>query len=160
MTTVISVCLKKKLSKSGEFLCSHFNIEDGRKYTFLAYYDLLFKKGKNATEIQKRCAVYGEGAMTDQMCPMWFVKFRAGDFSRGDAPRSGRPVEVDGDEIETLTENNQHHIMWEMANILKVSKSIKLLVKMKSVPFILWKKPMEFWGNPIYPCDGIFCHKK
>ena len=94
--------------------------------------------------------MYGENDITDQMCPMWFVKFRAGDFSRGDAPRSGRPVEVDGDEIETLTENNQHHIMWEMANILKVSKSIKLLVKMKSVPFILWKKPMEFWGNPIF----------
>ena len=37
-----------------------------------------FKKGKNATEtqkIKKICAVYGEGAVTDQMCQKWFVKF-------------------------------------------------------------------------------------
>ena len=35
-----------------------------------------FKKGKNATEMQKKiCAVYGEGAVTDQMCQKWFVKF-------------------------------------------------------------------------------------
>ena len=60
-----------------------------------------------------------------------FVKFRAGDFSRDDAPWSGRPVEVDSDQIETLIEKNQHFIMWEIADILKISKSIKLLVKMK-----------------------------
>ena len=35
-----------------------------------------FKKGKNATEMQKNiCAVYGEGAVTDQTCQKWFVKF-------------------------------------------------------------------------------------
>ena len=38
-----------------------------------------FKKGKNATVTLKKkktlCAVYGEGAMTDRMCPKWFVKF-------------------------------------------------------------------------------------
>ena len=32
----------KKHVKIGELLCSHFNIENGRKYTFLAYYALLF----------------------------------------------------------------------------------------------------------------------
>ena len=55
-----------------------------------------FKKGKNATETQKKiCAVYGEGAMTDRTCQKWFAKFRAGDFSLDDAPGSGRPVEID-----------------------------------------------------------------
>ena len=35
-----------------------------------------FTKGKNATETYKKiCAVYGEGAVTDQMCQKWFVKF-------------------------------------------------------------------------------------
>ena len=34
-----------------------------------------FKKGKNATEMQKICAVYGEGAVTDQTCQKWFAKF-------------------------------------------------------------------------------------
>ena len=38
------------------------------------YYALLFK---NTTEMQRKeiCAVYGKGAMTDQMCQKWFVKF-------------------------------------------------------------------------------------
>ena len=27
-----------------------------------------FKTGKNATEMQTSCAVYGEGAVTDQTC--------------------------------------------------------------------------------------------
>ena len=45
ITAVISVYIEEKLTKIGEFLCSHFNIEDGRKYaTFSAYYALLFKE--------------------------------------------------------------------------------------------------------------------
>ena len=51
--------------------------------------------------------MYGEGAVTDRTCQKWFVKFRAGDFSLGDAPQSGRLVEVDSDQIETFIENNQ-----------------------------------------------------
>ena len=83
-----------------------------------------FKKGKNATEMHKKiCAVYGEGAVTDWACQKWFTKFHAGDFSLDVAPRSGGPVEVDSDQIETITENNQHYTMQEIANILKISKS-------------------------------------
>ena len=55
-----------------------------------------FKKGKNATEMQKKkkkiCAVYGEGPVVDQTCQKWFVKFSAGDFLLGEAPLLGRPV--------------------------------------------------------------------
>ena len=66
-----------------------------------------FKKGKNATEMKKQiCPVYGEGAVTNQMCQKWFAKFFAGDFLLDCAPWSGRPVEVDSDQIETLIENN------------------------------------------------------
>ena len=83
-----------------------------------------FKKGKNATETQKKiCAVYGEGAVTDQTCQKWFAKFRAGDFSLDAAPWSGRPVEVDSNQIETLIEKNQHYTMLEILDILKISKS-------------------------------------
>ena len=83
-----------------------------------------FKKGKNGTEMQKKiCAVYGEGAVTDQMCQKWFAKFCAGDFSLDIAPRLGRPVEVDSDQIETLIENNQRYTTREIADILKTSKS-------------------------------------
>ena len=106
-------------------MCSHFNIEDGRKNQqfrhIMLYY---FKKGKNATETQKKiCAVYGEGAVTDRTCQKWFAKFRAGDFSPDEAPRSGRPAEVDSDQIKTLIENNQRYTTREIANILKIPKS-------------------------------------
>ena len=57
-------------------MCSHFNIEDGRKYTtFLAYY---FKEGKNATatHTKKICAECGAAcAVTDRKCQKWFAKF-------------------------------------------------------------------------------------
>ena len=64
--------------------------------------------------------------MTDRTCQKWFAKFCAGDFSLDDAPWSGRPAEVDSDQIETLIENSQHSTTQEIGNILKISKSVKL----------------------------------
>ena len=55
--------------------------------------------------------MYGEGSLSDQTCQKWFVKFHAGNFSLDDAPQSGRPIEVDSNQIETLIENNQHYTM-------------------------------------------------
>ena len=82
----------------GDFFCSHFNIEDGRKEQhfgrIMLYY---FKKGKNAIGTHKKiCVVYGEGAVTDQTCQKWFVKFCAGDFSLADAPwlHHGGPLKL------------------------------------------------------------------
>ena len=57
------------------------------------------------------------------MCQKWFAKFHSGDLSLYNAPQSGRPVEVNSDQIETLIENNQLYTMWEIADILKMSKS-------------------------------------
>ena len=74
------------------------------------------------------------------MCQKWFAKFLAGDFSLDDALQLGRPVEVDSDQIETLIENNQCSTTQGIADVLKISKSVKLLVKMKNVSFILRKK--------------------
>ena len=50
--------------------------------------------------------MYREVAVTDWTCQKWFVKFHAGDFSSDDAPQSGRPIEVDSSQIETLIENS------------------------------------------------------
>ena len=54
------------------------------------------------THTQRICAVYGEGAVTDQTCQKWFAKFCVGDFSTDNAPQSGRPVEVDSNQIKTI----------------------------------------------------------
>ena len=67
--------------------------------------------------------MYGEGAVTDKMCQKWFAKFCDGDFLLDVAPRSGRPVEVDSNQIMTLIENGQHYTTQDIANILKISKS-------------------------------------
>ena len=98
---------------------------------------------------KKICAVYGEGAVTDQTCQKWFVKFCAGGFSLDDAPQWGRPAEVDGDQIETLIKNNQHYTTQEIPNILKISNTIKLLVKITNVSLILGKKLNRFLANPV-----------
>ena len=74
---------------------------------------------------KKICAVYGEGAVTDRMYQKWFSKFCAGDFSLDNAPQSGRQGDVDSEQIATLIENNQHSTTWEIANILKITKSIR-----------------------------------
>ena len=108
-----------------------------------------FKKGKNATEIQKKiCVVYGEGSVTDWTCQKQFAKFRAGAFSLAEGPRSGRPVEVDSDQIKTRIENNQHFTMQETADILKISQSIQLFVKMKNTSSLLCKKLNRLFGQP------------
>ena len=88
---------------------------------------------------KKICAVYAEGAVTDQMCQKWFAKFYAGDFFLDDAPWLGRPVEVDSNQIETSVEKNQHSTTQEIADILKISKSIVIGENEKFV-FILQKK--------------------
>ena len=95
---------------------------------------------------KKDCATYAEGAVTDRMCQKWFVKFHAGHFSLDDAPQLGRPVEAESNQIKTLIDNNQCYNAWEMANTLKISRSIKLLVRMKTVSFILWKKTYGHFG--------------
>ena len=88
---------------------------------------------------QKICAEYGEGAVTDQMGQKWFAKFCPGDFSLDNDARSGRPIEADSEQIETLIENDQFYTSWEIFDILKISKSIKLLGKMKNVSYFTEK---------------------
>ena len=63
--------------------------------------------------------------------------------------QSGGSVEVDRDQIEILIENNQCYTTQEISDILKISKSIKLLVKMKNVSFILQKKLSGIFAKPI-----------
>ena len=70
--------------------------------------------------------MYGEGAVTDQMCQKSLAKFCAGFFLLDSAPWLKR-VEVDSNQTNTLIENNQGYTMQEIVDILKISKSIKLL---------------------------------
>ena len=115
----------------------------------MAYY---FKRGKNATEMQeKNCAVYEEGAVTERVRSG--LRSCMSESSRWtmDAPWLGGPVEVDSDQIKTSVENSQHYTMWEIAGHTQNIQISKLLVKMKNVPFILWKTLNGLFGQP-NPC--------
>ena len=118
-----------------------------------------FKTDKNTTEMQKKKDLYNiwrsccdSFTMSKVVCEIC-----AGDFSLDDAPWSGRLVEVDCNQIETLTENNQCYTMQKRADTLKISKSIKLLVKMKNVSFILWKNQNGLFGQPNSMTCIILC---
>lgn len=64
---------------------------------------ITLRKVKNATEMPKKiCAEYGKAAEADQTCQNWFAMFRAGGILLDDAPWSGRPAEVDSDQIKVL----------------------------------------------------------
>ena len=107
---------------------------------------------------EKLCTVCGEGAVTDWTYQKWFAKFRAGDFLLDEAPQWVRPAKVNSYQIETLIKNNQRSTTWEIANILKISKLIKLLVKMKKLSFIFRKK---LNGHFVLPNTwlSVFTHK-
>ena len=73
------------------------------------------------------------------------MKFHAGDFSLDDAPWVDRPVEIDGDRIETLIERNQCYTTQEKTNILKISKSISYCEMKKCVFYFTEKVKHGFW---------------
>ena len=60
--------------------------------------------------------------MTDRVSKV-VCKVLCWRFSLDNAPRSGRPFEVESDQIETLTENDQRYTTKEKADIFKISKS-------------------------------------
>ena len=57
------------------------------------------------------------------------LKISLDEILLDDAPQSGRPVEVDSNQIKTFIENDQCYTMQKIADILKISESIKLLAK-------------------------------
>ncbi|XP_018346915.1 PREDICTED: histone-lysine N-methyltransferase SETMAR-like [Trachymyrmex septentrionalis] len=82
-------------------------------------------EGKNATQTRKKiCAVYGENAVSDRMCQKWFAKFRSGEMNIEDAPRSGRPVTTDVDQITALIDSDRQITVREIAARLNIGKSV------------------------------------
>ena len=68
--------LKKDLSKLVNFCVAILILKMEEKKQHFWPIMLYFKKGKNATEMQKKiCAMYGEGAATDQTCQSGLQSF-------------------------------------------------------------------------------------
>ena len=54
------------------------------------------KAAKAARDI---CVVYGENAISERTACYWHAKFKNGNFDLKDAPRSGRPAELDEERL-------------------------------------------------------------
>lgn len=66
-----------------------------------------FHLKKNAAEAAEMiCAAYGENAVSHSTCKRWYQKFRQGDFSLKDEPRTGRPQHFETDELQALLDIN------------------------------------------------------
>lgn len=65
-----------------------------------------FQKGSQASVACKNlCDTLGSEVVNVRTCQRWFVKFRSGDFSLTEDPRSGRPSKVDNDILRSMLES-------------------------------------------------------
>src|SRR4051812_41010404 len=60
----------------------------------------------------------GEGTVAERTCRFWFKRFRSGDKSLEDQPRSGRPVECDIAALRDLVEDNPRFSTRELEMML------------------------------------------
>ena len=67
--------------------------------------------------------LYGDKALKERQCRNWIIKFSSADFSLRDDPRSGRPSDVDKDDIKVLIKLNHHVTVREIEEKLKIPKS-------------------------------------
>ena len=82
VTNVISARIKKK-SKLVNFCVSTLMLKmEGNKQHFGILCFIISRKVKmQLNTVQKMCAEYGEGAVTDQICQRCFAKFHPRNFS-------------------------------------------------------------------------------
>ena len=66
--------------------------------------------------------MYGEETLKDRQCRNWFDKFRSGDFSLKDKQRSGRPNEVDDNQIKAIIKSDRHTTVREIEEMLQIPK--------------------------------------
>ena len=69
------------------------------------------------------CSVYGENTVSLRVCYKWFSKFRSGNFSIKDAPRSGRPTVIENDQVKQIVDQNPQFTTRQIADIVNVSKA-------------------------------------
>ncbi|XP_043485383.1 histone-lysine N-methyltransferase SETMAR-like [Polistes fuscatus] len=83
-----------------------------------------FKQGNSAkTTDEKICRVYGEGLITDRAVRNWFVKFRSGDMTLKDKPKSGRPSNFNDNLLKAVLEQNPRQLTRYIVERLNTSQS-------------------------------------
>lgn len=104
-----------------------------------------YRKGLKAAEAEREiCAVYGNNALSESVCRKWFARFKSGNFDLEDAPRSGRPSEVDDNEIKALVENDRHLTAEEIAEKINISAT-QVRAHLKAMGYV---KKDRYLGAP------------
>jgi len=85
--------------------------------------------------------VYGDNAVSESVCRKWFARFRSGNFNLEDAPRSGRPSEINDDEIKALIENDRHLTAEEIAKRINISAT-QIRAHLKAMGYV---KKVDIW---------------
>ena len=142
MTAVLSACIFKTISKLVTFAVAIFILKmEENKQRFHHSRLYYFKNGENTTGTQrKRLAPCVEKVLWGTECVTVVCRVSCWSFLSGRCSVATRLVGVSGNKIKTLIENNQCYSTGEIADILKISKSMKLLVKMQSVSFYFMEK--------------------
>jgi [histone H3]-lysine36 N-dimethyltransferase SETMAR len=87
--------------------------------THLRYFMLfLFDKGLKSKEAtQTICDIYGD-ILDTRKCYRWFKKFKSGDRSLKDKPKTGRPLKIDDDTLNSLVESDPRKTIHELSQDL------------------------------------------
>jgi histone-lysine N-methyltransferase SETMAR len=81
-----------------------------------------FKLGHSATVAAENInRAYGSNTVDVRVAQLWFSRFRAGDESLEEAPRSGRPSIVDEEALLSLVEADPRQTLATLADTLKCS---------------------------------------
>ena len=81
-----------------------------------------YELGHSAAEAQRNiCKALGQGVLDVSTARRWFVRFRDGDCELEDKPRSGRPQEVDSEQVRALVEANPYETARSLATQLQCS---------------------------------------
>ena len=83
-----------------------------------------FRLGHSAMEAERNiCGAMGEGALSYNTAKSWFQKFKNGDFSLEEIERSGRPVELNEEDLVKLVEEEPRRSLREMEEKLECCHS-------------------------------------
>jgi histone-lysine N-methyltransferase SETMAR len=82
----------------------------------------LFDKGFNAKQATNEVhSIYGNGSTNYTTVKEWFSRFREGNRSVNDRPRSGRPTVIDDEVLKNAIEQNGKMTIEQLADQFDVS---------------------------------------
>lgn len=81
-----------------------------------------FDQGRSAAQAARNLqSTYGEDAMSERSCQVWFSRFKEGDRSLQDLSREGRPKMIDHSELKAAVNADPYLSSRELAQMFGCS---------------------------------------